>query len=211
MHPCIHVSHLDLVDIGQNMSTTDRLMGNPNPMKKISNHLTLRPRNPKIHGNVPRFRPDKIFFILTLHTHRQSLDWPLISILTSQPIHEACSGPWKASHMFSIYEKTINHKTSRKVSFGSYRGPLQIPIDIAPMSSTLHAINRQFVFRPERATYSSGHNSDSSQHEFFWIFTKPCQIDWHLHANLWVKIPNIHRSRISGLFQNVENSQKVGT
>ena len=47
--------------------------------------------------------------------------------------------------------------------------------------------------------------------EFFKIFTKPSQIDWHLHANLWVKIPNIHRSRISGLFRKVENSQKVST
>ena len=143
---CTHVPHLDLVDIGWNMSATDRLMGTLNPMKKFSNRSTLQPRNPKIHGNVPHFCSDKIFFILTLHTHRQSLDWPLISILTSQPIHEACSGPWKTSHMFSIYEKTINHKTSWKVSFGSYRGPLQIPIDIGSMSSTLHAVNGWFVF-----------------------------------------------------------------
>ena len=71
---CTHVPHLDLVDIGQNMSATDRLMGTLNPMKKFSNLLTLQPRNPKIHTNVPRFRPDKFFFILTLHTHRQSLD-----------------------------------------------------------------------------------------------------------------------------------------
>ena len=151
MHPCawcIHVPHLDLVDIGQDMSATVRLMGTPNPMKKFSNRLMLWPQNPKIHGNVPRFHPDKNFFILTLHTHRQYLDWPLISILTSQPIHEACSGPWKTSHMFSIYEKTVNHKTSQKVSCGSYRDPLQIPIYIGPMSSTLHAVNRWFVFRP---------------------------------------------------------------
>ena len=73
-HVCTHVSHLDLVDIGRNMSTTDRLMGTPNPMKKFSNCSMLRPRNPKIHENVPHFRPDKNFFILTLHTHRQSLD-----------------------------------------------------------------------------------------------------------------------------------------
>ena len=71
---CTHVPHLDLVDIGQNMSATDRLMGTPNPMKNFSNHSTLRPQNPKIHENVPHFRPNKIFFILTLHTHRQSLD-----------------------------------------------------------------------------------------------------------------------------------------
>ena len=145
---CTHMPHLDLVDIGQNMSATVRLMGTPNSMKKFSNHSMLRPRNPKIHRNVPRFHPGKNFSILTLHTHRQSLDWPLISILTSQPIHEVCSSPWKTSHMFSIYEKTVNCKTSWKVSFGSYRGPLQILIDIGPMSSTLHAVNRWFVFWP---------------------------------------------------------------
>ena len=147
---CTHVPHLDLVDIGRNMSATDRLMVTPNPMKKFSNRSMLWPRNPKIHRNVPRFHPNKKFFILTLHTHRQSLDWPLISILTSQPIHKACSGPWKTSHMFSIYKKTVNHKISWEVSFGSYRGPLQIPIDIGPMSSTLHAVNGWFVFWPRK-------------------------------------------------------------
>ena len=149
-HVCTHVPHLDLVDIDQDMSATVRFMGILNPMKKFSNRSTLQPWNPKIIKNVPRFRPSKNFFILTLHTHRQSLDWPLISILTSQPINEACSGPWKTSHMFSIYEKTINRKTSQKVSFGNYRGPLQIPIDIGPMSSILHAINGRFVFRPRK-------------------------------------------------------------
>ena len=73
-HVCTHVPHLDLVDIGQDMSATDRLMGTLNPMKKFSNHSMLQPQNPKIHGNVPCFCHDKIFFILTLHTHRQSLD-----------------------------------------------------------------------------------------------------------------------------------------
>ena len=149
-HVCTHVSHLDLVDIGQNMSTTDRLMGTLNPMKKISNCLMLRPWNPEIHGNVPHFHPNKHFFILTLHTHRQFLDWPLISILTSQPIHKMCSGPWNTSHIFLIYEKTVNHKTFQKVSFGNYRDPLQIPIDIGPMLSTLHAVNGWFVFRPQK-------------------------------------------------------------
>ena len=148
-HVCTHVPHLDLVDIDQNVSATDRPTGTLNPMKKFSNCSMLWPRNPKIHGNVPCFHPNKFFFILTLHTHRQSLDWPLISILTSQPIHEACSGSWKTSHMFSIYEKTVNRKTSWKVSFGSYWGPLQIPIDIGPMSLTLNAINGRFVFQSQ--------------------------------------------------------------
>ena len=75
---CTHMPHLDLVDIGQDMSATVRLMGTLNPMKKFSNPSTLWAQNPKIHGNVPCFRPDKNFSILTLHTHRQSLDSPLI-------------------------------------------------------------------------------------------------------------------------------------
>ena len=78
MHPCalcIHVPHLDLVDIGQNMSATVRLMGTLNRMKKKnSNRSTLQPLNPYILGHVPRFHPVKNFFILTLHTIRQSLD-----------------------------------------------------------------------------------------------------------------------------------------
>ena len=132
------------------LGSRDSFLSNFNIFEKInSNHLTLQPQNLKILRNVPHFHPSKKFFILTLHTHRKSLDWPLISILTSQPIHETCSGPWKTSHMFLIYEKTINHKTSWKVSFGSYRGPLQIPIDIESMSSTLHAVNRRFVFRSQ--------------------------------------------------------------
>ena len=132
------------------LGSRDSFLSNFNIFEKIySNRLMLWPWNPKILRNVSRFCPDKIFFILTLHTHRQSLDWPLISILTSQPIHKTCSGPWKTSHMFSIYEKTINRKTSRKVSFGSYRGPLQIPIDLGCMSLTFHAVNRWFVFRSE--------------------------------------------------------------
>ena len=56
---------------------------------------------------------------------------------------------WKTSHMFSIYEKTVNFKTSWKVSFGSYWGPLQIPIDIGPMLSTLYAVNGRFVFQSQ--------------------------------------------------------------
>ena len=82
--------------------------------------MTLWPWNPKMLENVPHFHPGQKVFILTLHTHRQSLHWPLISILTSQPIHKMCSSPSKTSYMFSIYEKTINCKTSWKVSFALY-------------------------------------------------------------------------------------------
>ena len=61
-HVCTHVPHLDLVDIGQDMSTTVKLIGTPNPMKKFSNRSMLQPRNPKILENVPCFRPGKFFF-----------------------------------------------------------------------------------------------------------------------------------------------------
>ena len=66
--------------------------------RKNSNWLMLGPCNPYMHGNVPRFCPGRIFFILTLHTLRQSLDWPLTWVLTSQPKHETCSGPSKKVH-----------------------------------------------------------------------------------------------------------------
>ena len=55
----------------------------------------------------------------------------------------------KTSYVLTIYKKTINCKNSQKVSSGSYKGPLQIPIDIGPMSLTLHAVNGQFVFQLE--------------------------------------------------------------
>ena len=58
----------------------------------------LGPWNPYMHGNVPRFRPSRIFFILTLHTLRQPLDWPLTWVLTSQSKHETCSSPSKKVH-----------------------------------------------------------------------------------------------------------------
>ena len=181
-HICTHVPHLDLVDIGQIVSATVRLMVSCNPIKKDSNCLTLRPQNLKILENVSCFCPSKNFFILTLHTHRQSLGWPLISILTSQPIHETYRGPRKTTYMFSIYMKTVNRKTSLKVSFGSYRGLLQILIDIGPMSSTLHAINRQFVLTQKWPITQTAITRTAVNIEFFKIFAKPSQIYWHLHA-----------------------------
>ena len=66
--------------------------------RKNSNQLTLGPCNPYMHKNVPHFHPCRIFFILTLHNLRQSLDWPLIWASTSQPKHEMCSGPSKKVH-----------------------------------------------------------------------------------------------------------------
>ena len=60
-HVCTHVPHLDLVDIGQNVSATARPMGSCDPIKKDSNPLTLQPQNSKIPGKVPRFCPGNFF------------------------------------------------------------------------------------------------------------------------------------------------------
>ena len=46
---CTYVPHLDLVDIGRNMSATDRLMGTPNSHEKIFkslNAMAPKPKNP---------------------------------------------------------------------------------------------------------------------------------------------------------------------
>ena len=191
------------------LGSRDSFLSNFKIFEKInSNHSTLQPQNLKILENVPCFRPSKKFFILTLHTHKQSLDWPLISILTSQPIHEACSSPWKTSHMFSIYEKTVNRKTSWKVSFGSYRGPYKSQLTLDPCRWPSCRKRTICVSAWKWPVTQAAITRTAVNMEFFWIFAKPSQIDWHLHANLWVKIPNIHRSRILGLFRNVENSKK---
>ena len=60
-HVCIHVPHLDLVDINQNMSATARLIVTCDPMKNLLNQLMLQPY---ILGNVPHFCPGKNIFIL---------------------------------------------------------------------------------------------------------------------------------------------------
>ena len=49
-HVCTHVPHLDLVDIGQNMSVTDRLMGTPKSHEKIFKSLNAtapKHKNPR--------------------------------------------------------------------------------------------------------------------------------------------------------------------
>ena len=77
----------------------------------------LQPRNLKILENVPRFHPIKNFFILTLHTLRQSLDWPLISILTSQPMHKMCSSSAKT---ISLNLDLRENRKSQNFSKGAF-------------------------------------------------------------------------------------------
>ena len=147
MHPCalcIHVPHLDLVDIGWNMSTTVRLMGTLNPIKKNSYWSTLQPCNPYTLGNVPCFCPIKNFFILTLHTLRQSLDWPLISILTHQKTF--------TSSLFK--RKLLIAQILKRWLLVAKQVPYKFPNNIASKLLTLHAINWWFVCQPKNAESS---------------------------------------------------------
>ena len=67
------------------------------PPATLLGGLSVNLNHLKIHKGVGCFGPC-LFFILTLHTLRQWLDWPLISVSTLQPNHEACSGPLEKFH-----------------------------------------------------------------------------------------------------------------
>ena len=105
-HVCIHVPHLDLVDFGQNVSTTAGLMVSCNPVKKNSSCLMLRLHKPYILKNVPHFCPGKFFFHfditypsiigLTTHvnfnfpTHQQDMQQPIKKNLRLLDLRENC-------------------------------------------------------------------------------------------------------------------------
>ena len=74
----------------------------------------LQSYNLYILRNVPRFHPSKNVFNLTLHTLRQSLDWPLISILTSHPMHK---WPIKKISWFLNLQENCKSQNSQKVPF----------------------------------------------------------------------------------------------
>ena len=140
------------------------------PQWKNSNWLMLGPRKPKIHQNVLRFRPGENFFILTLHTLRQWLEWPLISVLTSQPMHEMCSGPSK---------KIFCHRFMTKPLIAEILERRLLVAKKVPYNSqmTLHENCRPFIpqtddlcFGPPMATYSNGHSSQNRQRGIFFYF-----------------------------------------
>ena len=138
--------------------------------RKNSNRLMLRPRNPYMHGNVPRFCPSRIFFILTLHTLRQLLDWPLISFSTSQPEHGMRSGPSKKiSQNFTsspIARKSLIAQILERWLLVAKKVPYKFTNNIASKLSTLHAVNWWFVCQPKNA------ESSRSMQLFFRKFNK---------------------------------------
>ena len=138
-------------------------------MKK-SNQLTLGPRKPKIHWNVPRFRPGENFFILTLCTLRWWLEWPLISISTSQPMHKMCSSPSKKNFCRPFTTKPLIAEILERHLLVAKKVPYNSQM-------TLHENCRPFMpqtyhlcFGPPMATYSNSHSSENTQHGIFFNF-----------------------------------------
>ena len=108
-----------------------------------------QPQNPKILRNVPRFHPGKIFFHfditypytiigLTIHIN---FDLPTHTQDVQQPIKDMLC-------VLDLQENRLLQNFSN-CSFGSYRGSLQISIDIGPIWLTLRAVNGRFVFRSQ--------------------------------------------------------------
>ena len=101
-HVCTHVPHLDLVDIGQNVSATVRLIVSSDPVENDSNCLTLWPRNPKILGNMPHFHPGKFFFHFDITYHERQvissrfMRKPLIAKLLKRCLLVATEVPHKS-------------------------------------------------------------------------------------------------------------------
>ena len=123
-------------------------------------------------------------------------------------MHETYSGPSKKNFCRPFTTKPlITEIIKRRLSVAK-----KVPYN---SQMTLHENCRPFMlqtddlcFGPPTATYSNGHSSENGQRGIFFIFVKPSQIDWDPHANFWVKIPNIQRSRISPTFRYVQKSQK---
>ena len=116
---------------------------------------------------MPHFCPSKDFLILTLHTLRASLDWSLTSFLTSQPKYKIYSGPLKKFHDVSISNRK-SQKILKRCLLVAKRVLYKSLIDIAPLSSTLHAINRHFWKNDE-----SSRSMICSFSNFFYKITKP--------------------------------------
>ena len=132
----------------------------------------LGPCKPKIHRNVPRFRPGENFFILTLCTLRQWLEWPLISVSTSQPMHETCSGTSKKNFCRRFTTKPLIAEILERRLLVAKKVPYNSQM-------TLHENCRPFMpqtddlcFDPPTSTYLNGHSSKNGQHRIFLNFHK---------------------------------------
>ena len=116
-----------------------------------------RPTEKQIQKGMGRFRPRHFFSILTLRTLRQWLDWPLIWVSTSQPEHEAYSGPLKKiSRNFTPHQfkrKPLIAEILERWLLVGKKVPYKFPNDIASKLSTLHGINQWFVCQPKNGKF----------------------------------------------------------
>ena len=140
----------------------------PNALwRKNSNRLTLRPCKPKIHQNVPCFRPGKKFFILTLCTLRQWLEWPLVSVLTSQPMHKTCSGPSKKNFCRRFTTKLLIAEILERHLLVAKKVPYNSQMTLHENCWPFMPQMDDLCFGPPMATYSNGHSSENGQHGIF--------------------------------------------
>ena len=132
----------------------------------------LGPRKPKIHQNVPRFCPGENFFILTLRTLRQSVQWPLISISTSQPMHEMCSGPSKKIFCHPFTTKPLIAEILERCLLVAKKVPYNSQMTLHENCRPFMSQTDKLCFSPPTATYSNGHSSENGQCGIFFNFRK---------------------------------------
>ena len=144
---CTHVPHLDLVDFGQNVSTTARLMVSCNSIEKNSNRLMLCPCNPYIPGNMPNFWDGKFFSFW----HYIPLDNHWIQ-LTNPSMRYAAAHQKITSSRFK--KKLLITQILKRWLLVAKKVPYKFPNNIASNLLTLHAINWQFVCQPKNAESS---------------------------------------------------------
>ena len=132
----------------------------------------LRPHKPKIHRIVPHFRPGENFFILTLHTLRQWLKWPIMSISTSQPMHEMCSGPSKKIFCRRFTMKPLIAEILERHLLVAKKVPYNSQMTLHENCPFFMPQMDDLCFGPPMATYSNGHSSENGQRGIFLNFCK---------------------------------------
>ena len=151
------------------LESRDSFSSNFNSFEKIySNRLTLRPRKPKIHQNVPRFRPGENFFILTLRTLRQWLEWPLMSIF--QPMHKMYSGPSKKNFCHRFTMKPLIAEILERCLLVAKKVPYNSQMTFHENCQPFMLQTDDLCFGPPMATYLNGHSSENSQRGIFFNF-----------------------------------------
>ena len=132
----------------------------------------LRPCKLKILRNVPHFCPGKNFFILTFHALRQWLDWPLISISNSQPMHETCSDPSEKIFCCRFTMKPLITEILERCLLVGKKVPYNSQMTLHKNCWPFVLQTDNLCFGPSTATYSNGHSLENGQCGIFLNFHK---------------------------------------